>query len=213
MRAEEEVFRLLFEGYPKQVTLQGGQKVDLRPMVREDAQALLNFFQRLSPEDRKFLKHDVTNPAVVQEWAEKLDYERVVPMLATAGSRIVGNSTLHRRLFSWSPHVGEIRIVTDPEYRRQGLGRHLARELFLLAVRLGLEKVLAEMLEDQHAAIAVFEHLGFEKEAVFRNHVKDRQGKKHNLIVMSHDITVSWRKIEEEIESSLRDQSGGFAGK
>jgi RimJ/RimL family protein N-acetyltransferase len=119
---------------------------------------------------------------------------------------------LHRRALGWSPHVGEIRIVTDPEYRRQGLGRHLARELFLLAVRLGLEKVLAEMMEDQHGAIAVFEHLGFEQEATLRDHVRDRQGKKHNLIVMSHDINVSWRKIEEDIESSLRDQSGGFAG-
>jgi RimJ/RimL family protein N-acetyltransferase len=203
---------LYFEGYPKTVILQGGQRLDLRPMVREDAEELLNFFKRLSPEDSMFLKHDVTNPKVIQEWADTLDYERVIPILAAIGNRIVGDATLHRRTFGWSPHVGEIRIVTDPEFRRLGIGRHLARELFLLAVRLGLEKVLAEMLEDQHGAIAVFEHLGFEREALFKDHVRDRKGRKHNLIVMSHDINVSWRRIEEEIESSLRDQSGGFAG-
>lgn len=199
------------EGYPKTVVLQGGEKVSLRPMVREDAAELLAFFQRLSPEDRMFLKHDVTNPRVVRKWADTIDYERVVPILATSGSRIVGDATLHRRPYSWSPHVGEIRIVTDPECRRQGLGRALARELFLLAVRLGLEKVMAEMVEDQHGAVAVFQHLGFEQEAVFHGQVKDQEGNKRNLIVMSHDVSFSWHKIEEEIERSLRDQSGGFA--
>jgi len=199
-----------FEGYPKTVTLQGGQKIDLRPMVPDDAQELLEFFQRLSPEDCTFLRDDVTNPRVIQEWADNVNYERVIPILATVGSRVIGDATLHRNKWSWCPHVGEIRIVTDPEFRRQGLGRHLARELFLLAVHLGLEKVMAEMIEDQQGAIAVFEHLGFEREALFRDHVKDQKGRKRNLIVMSHDITVSWRRIEEDIERSLRDQSGGF---
>ena len=56
------------------------------------------------------------------------------------------------------------------------------------ALELGLAKLCVQMTVDQRAAIESFENIGFRAEALFRNHVKDREGKLHDLIVLSHDV-------------------------
>ena len=136
----------MLQGYPKQVALKNGQQVALRPMVREDEKALLQFFQELPLEDRQFLKDDVTDPKVIEAWSKNLDYERIVPILAIFENRVIGDATLHRDKFGWSKHVAEIRIVTDPKLRRKGLGLHLAGEIFSLAQKLNIRKVTAQMM-------------------------------------------------------------------
>jgi RimJ/RimL family protein N-acetyltransferase len=72
--------------------------------------------------------------------------------------------------------------------RGKGLGRLLTQEAFALALELGIEKMVAQMTVDQKGAIAVFEGMGFRPEALLRDHVKDREGKKHDLLVLSHDV-------------------------
>lgn len=198
----------MFEDYPKHATLRGGQVITLRPMVREDEEKLLDFFRRLPPEDRLFLKDDVTDPNVIKQWAENINYDRVIPILAEYENRIIGDATLHRNRYGWSTHVGEIRLVTDPEFRRQRLGRTLAREIFFLALVLKLDKVIAQMMEDQEGARRVFTALGFEQEAVLKNHVRDLEGKLHNLIIMSQDVIGFWRRIEDQIADAMADHSG-----
>jgi len=196
----------MFEDYPKHAALRNGQTITLRPMVREDEEKLLGFFRRLAPEDRLFLKDDVTDQKVVHSWAENLDYGRVIPILALHEDRIIGDATLHRNRHGWSTHVGEIRLVTDVDYRRQRLGRLLAREIFFLALVLKLEKVVALMMEDQPGAVRVFKAMGFEQEAVLKNHVKDLEGKLHNLIIMSQDVVGFWQRIEDRIADSMAVQ-------
>ena len=71
--------------------------------------------------------------------------------------------------------------------RGKGLGR-LTQEAFALALELGIEKMVAQMTVDQKGAIAVFEGMGFRPEALLRDHVKDRERKKHDLLVLSHDV-------------------------
>jgi hypothetical protein len=58
---------MLLREFPKSVQLQDGTVVTLRPMVREDRDGLLDFFRRLSPEDRQFLKDDVARPEIVED--------------------------------------------------------------------------------------------------------------------------------------------------
>jgi RimJ/RimL family protein N-acetyltransferase len=199
----------MFEDYPKKATLRNETVITLRPMVREDEQELLAFFGRLPPKDRLFLKDDVTDPKVIHSWAENLDYNRVIPVLAVMqDGRIVGDATLHRTRYGWSTHVGEIRLATDPAFRRQRLGRILSREIFFLALVLKLHKVVAEMMEDQEDAKRVISSLGFQQEAVLKDHVRDLEGKYHNLIVMSQDVVGFWRRIEDQIADGMADQSG-----
>ena len=67
--------------------------------------------------------------------------------------------------------------------------RVLTNEAFHAAVDMGVEKMVAQMTPDQERAIGVFYRMGFEQEAHLRDHVRDRDGRKHDLIVLSHDVS------------------------
>ncbi|HQV18958.1 MAG TPA: GNAT family N-acetyltransferase, partial [Gordonia sp. (in: high G+C Gram-positive bacteria)] len=60
----------------------------------------------------------------------------------TAGT-IVGYATVNR-LPGWSDHVGELRLVVDPEDRGSGLGRKLIQHSLREAVSAGMRKVVVE---------------------------------------------------------------------
>lgn len=185
------------KGFPKQIILRDRSAVTLRPMVREDKEGLLTFFRRLPPEDRQFLKDDVTRAEIIEGWARDLNYDRVLPILAEFEGRIVGDATLHRQAYGWMRHVGEIRLVTDPFLRRRGLATAMAREIFYLALQAGLDKMVAEMVADQIAAIKVFGKLGFQQEARLANQVVDLQGRKHDMVIMTTDIPALMQKMQE----------------
>jgi ribosomal protein S18 acetylase RimI-like enzyme len=180
----------MLAGYPKQVTLQTGATVTIRPMVKEDAGKLYEFLSRVPREDRLFLRDDVSDRSVIDTWAEELDYDTVLPLVAEVGGRIVGDATLHRRKFGWTSHVGKLRVVIDKEYRGNGLGTAMVEELVAIAKDAGLEQLVAELMANQRAAIAAFRRLGFEKEAVFYNYVKDQTGEERNLVVMIKNLQV-----------------------
>lgn len=190
----------MLRDYPKEVTLKSGEKVILRPMVREDEQKLLEFFSNLPEKERLFLKHDVTDPKVVASWARNLNYEHVIPIVAEIGDRIIGDATLHRRTTEQPPNIGEIRIVTDRDFRRRGLGTLLAKEIYYLALSLKLSRLVAEIVEDQHTVIKTFKALGFRQKTTLKNRAIDLHGMKHNLVVMTEDVDALWKAIEDAIE-------------
>jgi RimJ/RimL family protein N-acetyltransferase len=197
--SEKEVSMILDE-YPKEITLKDGSTLTLRPMVASDEGALLAFFQGLSEAERLYLRDNVSDPAVIKGWAKSVDYNRVLPILAMDGDRVVGDATLHRNPHSWMRHVGEIRIVVSSEYREKGLARLLAAEVFQNAVTSGLEKLIAEMLTDQHDARRVFGRMGFREEAILKDQVLDVDGNRHDLLIMSNDVTKLWDKWTEFTE-------------
>ena len=57
------------------------------------------------------------------------------------------------------------------------------------ARELGLQKIVARMAPEQRGATQVFERLGFRAEALLGDYVMDREGRTHDLIVMSYDVT------------------------
>ena len=183
--------------FPKQIALRDGTPVVLRPLVAADERALLDFFRRLSPEDRQFLRDDVTRADLVRAWCREPDFDRVLPILAEQDGEIVGDATLHRHPVGWMRHLGEIRVTTDPFVRRRGLASALAREIFYLALQAGLDKMVAEVAADQLPAAKVFEKLGFRREARLAGQIVDVQGRRHDLLVLSTDIPALMQKLEE----------------
>jgi len=196
--------------YPKEVKLKDGTTIVLRPFEKKDKDALLVFFQKMPEADRLFLKDNVTDPAVVERWAAELNYDKVFPLLAWRGGEVVADATLHKNLGGWMKHVGTIRIVVASDYHRQGLGSILANELFLHALKCGLEKIVAEMMETQQGARKVFEKLGFKLEATFRGHVRDQIGVRHDLLVLTKDLEDFWANIQthEYFSYPSRDREG-----
>jgi len=189
----------MLRDYPKEVVLKSGEKVILRPMVKEDEKKLLAFFSGLPEKDRLFLKDDVTDPKVIESWARNIDYEHVMPILAEIDNRIIGDATLHRKTTDQPQKTGEIRIVTDKDFRRRGLGKLLAKEIYYLALSMKMNNLVAEIVEDQHTVVQTFKKLGFRHETTLKDRAVDLRGKKHNLVVMTEDVDALWKTIEDQI--------------
>ena len=182
----------MLEEYPKEAILKDGTRVTLRPLEREDAERLAAFFQRIPEDDRWYLRHDVSDPATVRQWALQVDYERVIPIVAVNEKRIVGDATLHRRRYGSSRHVGEVRIVIDPDYRSKRLGTWMLLDLVQLATGLGLEKLVAEAASNETAALKAIRRLDFVREAVISEFHKDRAGNECDLVIMVKNLAPTW---------------------
>jgi L-amino acid N-acyltransferase YncA len=174
--------------FQKEGILKDGSRVILRPMVKEDKEKLLDFFQRVSEEDLIFLRSDVRDPKVIEEWVNNIDYHKVFPMLAEADGKIVGDATLHMRRRGWKRHLGNVRVVVARDWQGKGLGTLLVNELVDLAAEFGLEKLVAEIHLQAQAALAMFKKAGFSAKAVFEDLVKDFKGNRGDLVVMVCDV-------------------------
>ena len=77
-------------------------------MIVADENALVEFFCRVPEEERLYLKEDVTDPKIIERWAETLDYDRVLPLLGISGDKIIADGTLHHKRAPLRKHVGEV---------------------------------------------------------------------------------------------------------
>lgn len=177
--------------YPREIALRDGARLIFRPMTREDAGRLLDFFRRIPPEDKMYFREDAGRKDVVERWAQALDYETVLPILALEGDRVVGDATLHRNQAGWKQRVGTIRIQVATDFRKRGLGTALIREMRHLGEKAALRYLMAEAIREQQPAIRAFEKMGFERVGNYRNYVNDQRGGLHNLVVLLYPMTYS----------------------
>ncbi|CAA9357274.1 MAG: hypothetical protein AVDCRST_MAG07-3458 [uncultured Frankineae bacterium] len=162
--------------------------MDVRPLSPELAQPLEAFFRRVPESDHNSFAEDVLAPGVVEGWLQETRPRRAV---AVEGDRAVGYVAL-LPLVGWSSHVGSLRVVVDPELRGKGVGRALARHGLMAGLELGLSKIVVEVVVDAVPAIGMFESLGFEPEALLRDHVRDKTGALHDLVVLAHLVEGTW---------------------
>jgi L-amino acid N-acyltransferase YncA len=173
---------------PRTIKTPDGADVTLRLMARGDRDAFRTFAGALTEHDLLFLRRDITDAAVLEGWLDEIDSGRTITVVADVGGKILGYGSLSMAIANWSQHVGEIRVLVGKDARGKGLGRVLTEAVFAQALDKGIEKMVAQMTIDQKGAIATFEELGFKAEALLRDHVKDRAGQKHDLLVYSHDV-------------------------
>ena len=107
-------------------------------------------------EDKQFMRDDVNDPKMVNGWIDDLDYDRVMPLVAVVGSRIVGNATMH---FKTGParHRAEVRIFLAKDFRQRGVGSRMIQGLIELAKRRGLYMLEVEVVTDQTHIIKAFQ--------------------------------------------------------
>jgi RimJ/RimL family protein N-acetyltransferase len=173
--------------FPKTIPVEGGS-IELRLMTAADEAAVLAFAQALPTHDLLFLPRDITQPKVISAWVGAIDKGSMTTLLAWHDGKVVGCAAIFRDPHSWSPHAGELRVVTSPSMRGRGAGRALIQACFAIMLQGGIEKIVAQMTIDQQGAIAVFESLGFRSEGLLREHVQDRDGKRHDIVILSHDV-------------------------
>lgn len=163
-------------------------EVTFRRMTAEDFDAVLAFTRSLPEHDLLFLRIDITQPETIRAWIENIERGVTQTILAEEKGQLIGYASLHRNPILWTRHMGEIRLLVSSNYRGKGIGGSLARQVFALAQKSDLYKIMVQMMSNQRGAQSIFHHLGFIPEATLNDWVIDRAGCMHSLIVMAREV-------------------------
>lgn len=167
--------------YPQEAVLRDGRRVLLRPFNAKDTDALYEFFHSLPLNYRRFAWDNIDNRKLIETWGREIDYERVFPLIAIDGNRIVADATLHRRNGGPLRLVGRIKWMLDPEFRGVGLGTLLVNQLIGIARERGLRHVNSMLISDLEAdAVMTLEGLGFAS-YVQPGYGTDPDGNQHDM--------------------------------
>lgn len=181
----------------KKVKLKDGTAVLIRKLTKNDLYKSFEFFKNLPPEDRKYLRLDVSNFENVEHRIKMMDYMDVKRIVALDGDSIIADGAFELEGHGWKKDVGELRLIIAKEYQRRGLGMILANELFHLALQTGVSEIVVKMMKPQKAAQRIFTRLGFSHDSTLTNHVKDQYGQNQDLIIMRCGIKEMWEELED----------------
>lgn len=189
------------EEYPRQLTLRNTRKVKVRPITSSDRDLLLHFSFSLPEMERVLLRDDITNTEVIHSPGWDPTTGDTFSLLALEGETVAGLARLQRCPFPWNRHMGNIRVTVSPEFRKMGLARILMGEIFSAALSSGIEKVIAEVVVEQEDARKALARLGFKEDTVLAGHHIDPGGRKHDVLLMSSDLSLLWEKWRQYYES------------
>ena len=193
--------------YPKLVS----SHLELRLMTASDEPALLAFYNRIPVGERQLFNEDVTRAPVIRNWIRNADFDKVLPILAFEGRRVVANVTVHLNRRSWSRHVAKLRMTLDPEVRGRGIGSALIKELIDLAPVLKIAILEAQILDAEIEGRQFFEKVGFQCIATLPQYAIDLSGRVHDLLLYAYTVTPP-EKLAPEALLSETDADVGGAG-
>jgi RimJ/RimL family protein N-acetyltransferase len=154
-------------------------KAIVRRAAPGDASALVDLARAVGAEEEGWL---ITNG----EWrstSEERRYLRTVRrhshaavFVAENENGIVGRISLARDPHPASEHIADLGIMVAQGYRRQGIGRALMEAGEAWAREVGVTKLELHVFPYNHAAIALYEQLGYEREGYRRRHYRRGSG-------------------------------------
>ena len=180
----------------KRETLKDGTRVLIRDLHKEDLDKLMKFYRSLPPDDRVYLKVDVTKRKVVEERMKLIEQGTIFRIIALHDDEIVGDGMFEISREVWRKHQGELRVIVARSFQRKGLGMLLFRELHSLALKKDIDKIVVKIMKPQKGAINICKKLGFHKETIIPNYVWDQEDKPQDLVIMSCKPKDLWRELE-----------------
>lgn len=180
----------------KTEVLRDGTRVVVRDLHSEDLDKLMKFYRSLPDEERIYLKVDVTKRKVVKQRIDLIKTGRIFRIVAVHGNDIVADGALELSIGEWGKNQGEIRVIVASGFQRKGLGTIMVRELYFLAIKNKIEKIVGKIMKPQIAAQKICGKLGFRREAVMHDYVRDQAGKPQDFVIMTCDITRLWEELE-----------------
>ncbi len=175
--------------YRKFVNLRNGQRIMFRFLNAQDRQNLIKLFQDAPDEDARFLKQDVKDTKLIDKWIDKINYQKVLPLVAVnmEDNALIADATLHRGTHA-SKHLGEIRIFVSRGFRNQGLGSIMLDELINLAKLENLQILKAEVLTEHKGVIKAFKSKGFELKCILDDFFLRKDGMTHDVALLTRPV-------------------------
>jgi acetyltransferase len=170
---EGQLPKLAIRPYPLQYValwkMEDGTPVTIRPIRPEDEPPMVQFYQTLSEQSIYFRYFHLMalSRLTAHEWLTRLcfiDYDREMALVAEYRNPATGTpEILAVGRLSKLPGVNEgefAMLVSDP-YQRLGLGTELLQRLVQVGRDEHLERIVAEILAENHAMQRVCEKVGF----------------------------------------------------
>jgi acetyltransferase len=162
---DQPVPRLAIAPYPSELVEHwqvAGERMTIRPVRPEDAQAHAAFFSRLAPEDIRYrffsAMRELTPDHAVR--LTQVDYDREMAFIAVreATGETLGVSRL---ACDNDGRSGEFAVIVQADIKGRGVASHLMHRLIDWAKLRGLREVEGQILADNHPMLAFIRHLGF----------------------------------------------------
>lgn len=162
--------RFAIRPYPQELTetlpWQPGRPLTLRPIRPEDEAAHLAFLQRMDPEDIRMRIFHTRRSIEHSELARltQIDYDREMAFLATAPSPDSGAEEtvgVVRGMCDPDNDSAEFGILVRSDMKGQGLGVLLMNKLIAYLRSHGTQRVVGEVLRENHGMLALAERVGF----------------------------------------------------
>ena len=177
--------------YPKSMVTGDGLSVMLRPVMRNDAQALRSFFAIARPREEWFLRKDLTEPVILDQWLENLDYGSDLSTLAVRedNGEIIGVLILSFAPDGFRRPLAHVIVTVHPVYRFLNIRTWLIEDCIELAITCGTERLVVDCLADLEGGLAnVLRELDFREVQTLRRYVGDSRDKYRDLIVMAKNL-------------------------
>lgn len=153
----------------KMLKLKNGETIEIRPAVKEDGKALLEYVEVISGESDNLTFEPGEFKATVEQEESFLEHmagqENAIYLIAYNGKKIVGSLNFSGGSRPRIAHTGEFGVSVLKEYWGNGIGTRLI-EYLLEWCREGktIRKVNLRVRTDNHNAIHVYKKLGFAEE-------------------------------------------------
>lgn len=186
----------------KTETLKDGTQVQIRDQTPNDLDLLMDFYNALSEEDRRYLRVDVTNRDAVRQRLDLLQSGFLFRRCAVDQDRIVATGALEIFPDAWRKHHGELRVIVSPSFQHRGLGLLMMRELYFLAQEKDVELLVTRMMKPQIAARSICRKLGFHEELVVPHYLHDLTGTTQDMVLMACNMQDFWKELEHSYVDS-----------
>jgi len=171
LRPPEAPARLLaIAPYPAELTQvleSGGERLTIRPIRPEDAEAHREFFSRLSPEDVRFRFFSTLRELSPEQMARmtQIDYGREMAFVVTreTPAQTVAAGRLVRDVIGSG---AEFAVVVQPDMKGRGVASALMRRLIEWGRVCGLAEITGQVLADNAPMLAFMRRLGFTIERI-----------------------------------------------
>jgi acetyltransferase len=159
--------RLAIRPYPIEletgIVLQNGRALRVRPIRPEDAPALMEMARRSTPEDmrlRFFSAVRAISPALAARLSQ-IDYDREMALVALDSPDNADAILGVVRLIGDPDNVqGELAIMVRSDFKGQGLGFELMREMLAWARARGMSKVVGDVLPENTVMLRMVRDFG-----------------------------------------------------
>lgn len=153
--------------------------------VPADAGGLLSLRRRVVAEGDFLLAEPGEADATLATLVPMIRNHRGVLLIARAAHQVVGMLDITEGAMRRTAHVGFLEIMVRDDWRRKGIGKALLVEGLAMAQQRGIAKVVLEAYATNHAAIALYQAMGFTVEGKYRNEYRMPDGTWRNALRMA----------------------------